>query len=118
MHITHCLYSGGAFLEYLRHLWRGLDPLADLSLIGCAAMGGHPGETTLAVSRVMPRARPIIIILQAQQFLLAEDGPAPSGNMRKLCKADPTAARLELELASLYQRQGDVKKALAHVRSP
>ena len=53
--------------------------------------------------------------LKAQQLLLAEDAPGAIQEYEAALEEDPSSASMELELAFLYQRQGDIKKALAHV---
>jgi tetratricopeptide (TPR) repeat protein len=83
-----------------------------LSLSGCASLGLGPGA---ASPEETSKGLAYYNYLQAQQMLLAEDEPGAIREYEEALKQDPGSARLELELASLYQRQGDVKKALAHV---
>src|SRR5208337_3544986 len=83
-----------------------------LSLSGCALLALGPGA---ASPEETSKGLAYYHYLQAQQMLLAEDEPGAIREYEESLKQDPGSARLELELASLYQRQGDVKKALAHV---
>ena len=82
------------------------------SLSGCAILALGPGA---ASPEETSKGLAYYHYFQAQQMLLAEDEPGAIREYEEALKQDPGSARLELELASLYQRQGDVKKALAHV---
>jgi len=85
-----------------------------LSLSGCASLALGPGAAS-PEDQETSKGLAYYRYLQAQQMLLAEDEPGAIRDYEEALKQDPGSARLELELASLYQRQGDVKKALAHV---
>jgi tetratricopeptide (TPR) repeat protein len=87
-----------------------------LSLGGCASLRGlGQGAATPEEQETANKGLAYYHYLQAQQMLLAEDEPGAIREYEEALKEDPESARLELELASLYQRQGDVKNALAHV---
>ena len=85
-----------------------------LSLSGCASLALGPGAAS-PKDQETSKGLAYYRYLQAQQMLLAEDEPGAIRDYEEALKQDPGSARLELELASLYQRQGDIKKALAHV---
>jgi tetratricopeptide (TPR) repeat protein len=85
-----------------------------LSLSGCASLALGPGAAS-PEDQITPKGLAYYHYLQAQQMLLTDDEPGAIQDYEEALKQDPGSARLELELASLYQRQGDVKKALAHV---
>ena len=85
------------------------------SLLGCAGLGRRSGETAQTGAEESAKGLAYYHFLQAQQFLLADDGPGAIREYEEALKEDPNSARMELELASLYQRQGDIKKALGHV---
>ncbi|MDD2901875.1 MAG: tetratricopeptide repeat protein [Syntrophales bacterium] len=53
--------------------------------------------------------------MEAQRFLLADDAESAVKEYEEALKYDPDSALMETELAALYQRMGEVKKALAHV---
>jgi len=86
-----------------------------LSLSGCASLGLGPRAASPEDQETSNKGLSYYHYLQAQKMLLAEDEPGAIREYEEALKEDPEAARLELELASLYQRQGDVKNALAHV---
>jgi tetratricopeptide (TPR) repeat protein len=86
-----------------------------LSLSGCASLALRPGAAS-PENQETSQTLAYYHYLRAQQMLLAEDEPGAIQEYEEALKEDPEAARMELELASLYQRQGDVKKALAHVK--
>ena len=85
-----------------------------LSLSGCASLALRPGDAS-PENQETSQTLAYYHYLRAQQMLLAEDEPGAIQEYEEALKEDPESARMELELASLYQRQGDVKKALAHV---
>jgi tetratricopeptide (TPR) repeat protein len=86
-----------------------------LAVLGCASLGrmapnGTGGET----SSDTPKSLAYYHFLKAQQLLVAEDIPGAIGEYEAAVKEDPESPFLEMELAALYQRQGDAKQALAH----
>ena len=85
-----------------------------LSLSGCASLGRGPGAASPA-DQETSKTLAYYHYLQAQEMLLEENESGAIREYEEALKEDPESARMELELASLYQRQGDVKKALAHV---
>ena len=86
-----------------------------LAFMGCASLGrvaptGGGVETTPET----PKSLAYYHFLRAQQLLVADN---PAGAIREYETAitnDPESPLLEMELAALFQRQGDVKQALAH----
>ncbi|MGD0827540.1 MAG: tetratricopeptide repeat protein [Desulfobaccales bacterium] len=85
-----------------------------LSLSGCASLALGPGAAS-PEDQETSKGLAYYHYFQAQQMLLAEDEPGAIREYEEALKQNPESAHLELELASLYQRQGDIKKALAHV---
>ncbi|MGP8050888.1 MAG: tetratricopeptide repeat protein [Desulfobaccales bacterium] len=85
-----------------------------LSLSSCASLGRGPGAASPA-DQETSKTLAYYHYLQAQEMLLEENESGAIREYEEALKEDPESARMELELASLYQRQGDVKKALAHV---
>ena len=87
------------------------------ALSGCASLTrlSRPGEISVGEVKETPQSLAYYHYLKAQRLILADD---PEGALREYEAAlqeDPSAATMELETALLYQRQGEVKKALAHV---
>jgi tetratricopeptide (TPR) repeat protein len=83
---------------------------------GCASMG----QTSLSGSETAgptdtSKSLAYYHFLQAQQMLLADDVNGAIKQYEAAIKEDPESATLEMDLATLYQRQGDIKQALAHV---
>ena len=72
-----------------------------LSLAGCAGLGLRSGESVQTKAEEDARGQAYYHFLQAQQFLLADDGPGAIREYEEALKDDPNSARLELELASL-----------------
>jgi len=86
-----------------------------LAVMGCASLGrmapkGTGGETTSET----PKSLSYYHFLKAQQLLVADDTAGAIQEYETAVKNDPESPFLEMELAALYQRQGDVKQALAH----
>jgi len=73
--------------------------------------GGPSGQATVGPSK----SEAYYHYLEAQRFLLAEDAESAVKEYEEALKYDPDSALMETELAALYQRLGEVKKALAHV---
>ena len=87
-----------------------------LTVMGCASLGRKaPTETGGAVSSETPKSLAFYHFLKAQQLLVADNPAEAIQEYETAIKNDPNSPVLEMELASLYQRQGDVKQALAHV---
>ncbi len=86
-----------------------------LAVMGCASLG-RTGPTEAKVSKApeTPKSLAYYHFLKAQQLLVAEDLVGAIREYETALKNDPESAFLEMELAALYQRQGDVKQALAH----
>ncbi len=85
-----------------------------LAATGCASLGRGPTETGLTKTSESPKYLAFFHFLKAQQDLLTDDTAAAIQQYEAAVKNDPHSAFLEMELAALYQRQGDVKQALAH----
>jgi tetratricopeptide (TPR) repeat protein len=87
-----------------------------LSVMGCAFLGRvATTDTGVSVTPETPKSLAYYHFLKAQQLLVADN---PAGAIQEYETAitnDPESPFLEMELAALYQRQGDVKQALAHV---
>jgi tetratricopeptide (TPR) repeat protein len=88
-----------------------------LTALGCASLGkvvsfkseDHAtAETTKSLAYYH--------FLKAQQLMLDDDVAGAIKEYEAALKDDPDSPSLELELAALYQRQGDVKQALAHAQ--
>jgi tetratricopeptide (TPR) repeat protein len=87
-----------------------------LAVMGCASLGRvAPGETGVSTTPATPRSLAYYHFLKAQQLLVADNAPGAIQEYEEAIKNDPDSPNLEMELAALYQRQGDVKQALAHV---
>lgn len=87
-----------------------------LGFMGCASLGRvTPGETKAPATPETPKSQAFYHFLKAQQLLVAEDMVGAIQEYEAAITNDPESAFLEMELAALYQRQGDVKQALAHV---
>ena len=87
-----------------------------LAVMGCASLGRvAPDETGGSTTPATPRSLAYYHFLKAQQLLVADNSPGAIQEYEEAIKNDPDSPYLEMELAALYQRQGDVKQALAHV---
>ncbi len=86
-----------------------------LTVLGCASLGRMaPGGTAGETTPETPKSLAYYHFLKAQQLLVAEDAAGAIREYEAAVKDDPESAFLEMELAALYQRQGDAKQALAH----
>ena len=86
-----------------------------LAFMGCASLGRMvPTETKGPVTPETPKSLAFYHFLKAQQQLVSEDMAGAIQEYEAAVENDPESAFLEMELAALYQRQGDVKQALAH----
>ena len=61
-----------------------------------------------------PKSLAYYHFLKAQQLLVADDTAGAIQEYEAAIQGDPESSFLEMDLAALYQRQGDVKQALAH----
>jgi tetratricopeptide (TPR) repeat protein len=87
-----------------------------LAVMGCASLGRVvPGETGVSTTPATPKSLSYYHFLKAQQLLVADNTVGAIQEYEMAIKNDPDSPFLEMELAALYQRQGDVKQALAHV---
>ncbi|MBM4285406.1 MAG: tetratricopeptide repeat protein [Deltaproteobacteria bacterium] len=85
---------------------------------GCASLLGAARSQEPASSPEEldpPQGQAYYHYLKAQQHLLHDDLEAAAREYEEAVKLDPNSSQLELELAAVYQRQGDLTKALAHV---
>jgi tetratricopeptide (TPR) repeat protein len=86
-----------------------------LAVLGCASLGRMaPTEAEVSTTPETAKSLAYYHFLKAQQFLVADEVPEAIREYETALKNDPESAYLEMELAVLYQRQGDVKQALAH----
>ncbi len=86
-----------------------------LAALGCASLGRMaPNGTEVATKTETPKGLAYYHFLKAQQLLLADDAAGAIQEYEAVLKNDPDSPSVEMELAALYQRQGDVKQALAH----
>ena len=86
-----------------------------LAVMGCASLGRvAPTEPGGAGAPETPKSLAYYHFLKAQQLLVADDAAGAIQEYETAIKEDPESPFLEMELAALYQRQGDVKQALAH----
>ena len=86
-----------------------------LAVLGCASLGRMaPNETGGETTPETPKSLAYYHFLKAQQLLVADDAAGAIQEYEAAIKDDPESPFLEMELAALYQRQGDVKQALAH----
>ncbi len=89
-----------------------------LGMMGCASLTRlvHPGEPSEAETEGTPsKGMAYYHYLRAQQLLGEDDLTGAAREYEEALNQDPESARVELELAAIYQRMGEVKKALAHV---
>ena len=87
-----------------------------LSVMGCAFLGRvAPTDTDVSVTPETPKSLAYYHFLKGQQLLVADNPAGAIQEYETAIKNDPDSPMLEMELAALYQRQGDVKQALAHV---
>ncbi len=85
------------------------------AVMGCASLKRVvPGETGVSKTTETPKSLAYYHFLKAQQDLGADDVAAAIDEYEMALKNDPESATMEIELATLYQRQGNVKQALAH----
>jgi tetratricopeptide (TPR) repeat protein len=86
-----------------------------LALMGCAFLGrvaptGIGGAEAAETSKSLAYYH----FLKAQQLLVADDTARAIQEYEAAIENDPESPFLEMDLAALYQRKGDVKQALAH----
>lgn len=88
-----------------------------LGMLGCASLSRliHPGESAEAGEEETSKGLAYYHYLKAQQLLGEDDLAGAVQEYEETLKEDPESPRVELELAAIYQRLGEVKKALAHV---
>jgi tetratricopeptide (TPR) repeat protein len=101
----------------LFRLWGILGLCVCLAAVGCASLGKvvslENGDSKTPES---PKSKSYYHFLKAQQLLVADDVPGAIQEYNLALENDPDSPYLEMELAALYQRQGDVKEALAHAQ--
>jgi len=86
-----------------------------LAFAGCASLSRVATTGTKgSAAWETPKSLAFYHFLKAQQLLVAEDSAGAIQEYEAALANDPESAFLEMELAALYQRQGDVKQALAH----
>ncbi|MFA5112031.1 MAG: hypothetical protein WC443_11535, partial [Desulfobaccales bacterium] len=83
-----------------------------LALLGCATFA-RPGLSESETTQAADTAKSLAYFhfLKAQQLLVADDVAGATQEYEEALKNDPDSPFMEMEVASLYQRQGDVKKA-------
>jgi len=86
-----------------------------MAAMGCASLG-RLATSTLETSRPPETSECLAYyhFLKAQQLLVADNLAGAIQEYETALKYDPESPFLEIELATLYQRQGDTKQALAH----
>jgi len=98
-------------------LWGILGVCACLAVMGCATLGKVVSlDTGDSKAAETPKSRAYYHFLKAQQLLVADDVTGAIQEYTTALENDPDSPFLEMELAALYQRQGDVKQALAHAQ--
>ncbi len=97
-------------------LWGILGLGVCLLITGCASLGKVTALATGSSTTETSKSQSYYHFLKAQQLLVADDVPGAIGEYKLALENDPDSPFLELELAALYQRQGDVKEALAHAQ--
>jgi tetratricopeptide (TPR) repeat protein len=86
-----------------------------LAGMGCAVLSRvAPTETGAAVTPESPKSLAYYHFLKAQQLLVADNQAGAIQEYEAAVENDPDSPFMEMELAALYQRQGNVKQALAH----
>jgi tetratricopeptide (TPR) repeat protein len=85
-----------------------------LAAMGCASLGRGPTEAKVAKTSESAKSLSFYHFLKGQQDLLADDTAGAIQQYQAAVENDPHSAFLEVELAALYQRQGNVKQALVH----
>ena len=90
-----------------------------LAFAGCASLSRVATTGTKgSAAWETPKSLAFYHFLKAQQLLVAEDSAGAIQEYEAALANDPESAFLEMELAALYQRQGDVKQALLTPRNP
>src|SRR3974377_793179 len=97
-------------------------------LLGLALAGGGGCQTLQAFHPPIPGKRAEKVAkgesnksesyyhyLKAQRYLMDDDILNAIQEYEEAAKSDPNSADLQIELAILYQRHGELSKALAHV---
>ncbi len=111
-------HRGRPFLSAQAIIFLSLFLGVTLGSAGCASLGRLIRPTIpLGDEADTSQSRAYYHYLKAQRLLLADDAPGAAQEYEEALRHDPEAARLETELATLYQRLGEVKKALAHVEN-
>jgi tetratricopeptide (TPR) repeat protein len=86
-----------------------------VGVMGCASLARKaPSETEVSQPSDTPLSLAYYHFLKAQKLLVADDIPGAIQEYEAALKNDPNSPLMEIELATLYQRQGNVKEALAH----
>jgi tetratricopeptide (TPR) repeat protein len=106
------------------HLKRSLPRLLALGalglyvcvgIMGCASLARKaPSETEVSQPADTPLGLAYYHFLKAQKLLVADDIPGAIQQYEAALKNDPNSPLMEIELATLFQRQGNIKEALAH----
>jgi tetratricopeptide (TPR) repeat protein len=98
-------------------LWGILGLSVCLAVAGCASLTRVTSQNIeVSTASETPRTQAYYHFLKAQQLLVTEDVPRAIQEYKLALENDPDSPYLEMELASLYQRQGEVKEALAHAQ--
>ncbi|MEJ2672705.1 MAG: tetratricopeptide repeat protein [Deltaproteobacteria bacterium] len=88
-----------------------------LAATGCASLGKVVSPEPAGSAKLeSPQSLAYYHFLKAQQLLVIDDVTGAIQEYKKALENDPESAFLEMELAALYQRQGNVKQALAHAQ--
>jgi tetratricopeptide (TPR) repeat protein len=88
-----------------------------LAVTGCASLGRVPSPGTETSEELdTPKSLAYYHFLKAQQLLMTDDLAGAIMEYKASLKDDPDSAELEIELAALYQRQGNAKEALVHAQ--
>ena len=86
-----------------------------VGIMGCASLRQRsPSETEVSQPSETPLSLAYYHFLKAQKLLVADDLPGAIQEYEAALKNDPNSPLMEIELATLYQRQGNIKEALAH----
>lgn len=94
--------------------WGILGLWVGLAVTGCASLRVAPSASEVAQMEETPKSLAYYHFLKAQQDLAADNVAGAIAEYETALKNDPESASMEMDLATLYQRQGDVKQALAH----
>lgn len=117
--MSNSKYSTQAIIRpWLRPLFRVIiGVFTCLAFAGCASLGKVVSlETGGPKAAETPKSQAYYHFLKAQQLLVADDATGAITEYTLALENDPNSPFLEMELAALYQRQGNVKEALAHAQ--